>query len=109
MTTYFRTTAQTNIGTTPVDVLTTSPSNIYTIMGLNLANTTDYDVIVDITVTDAVPRTAFYIKQLIIPPYTSAKVVTNGEKIVLANSCKLTITSDTASSIDAVASYAEIA
>lgn len=109
MTTYFRTVSQTNIGTTPVDVLTASPANIYTVMGLNVANTTDFDVIVDITITDAVPRTAFYIKQLIIPPYTSAKVVTNGEKIVLANSCKLTITSDTASSVDAIASYAEIA
>jgi hypothetical protein len=109
MTTYFRTAAETNIGTTPVDVLTTNPANIYTIIGLNLANTTDYDVIVDVTITDAVPRTAFYIKQLIIPPYTSAKLVQQGEKIILGNSCKLTITSDTASSIDAVASYAEIA
>lgn len=109
MTTYFRTTAQTNIGTTPIDMLVTSPSNIYTIIGLNLANITDNDVIVDVTITDAVPRTAFYIKQLIIPPYTSAKLVQQGEKIILSNSCKLTISCDTANGIDAIASYAEIA
>jgi len=109
MTTYFRTKVSKDIGTTPVDVLTTSNNNIFTLIGLSLANTTDGDVIIDVTITDSIPSTGFYIKQLIIPPYTSAKLVQQGEKIILGNSCKITIVSDTTTSIDAIASYAEIA
>lgn len=109
MTTYFRTTVEDNIGTTPVNLLTAPPTSIYTLIGLSLANTTDNDVIVDVTITDGSSNTGYYIKQLIIPPYTSAKLVQQGEKIILANNCYLTIVSDTSSSVDAIASYAEIA
>ena len=109
MTTYFRTTVENDIGTTPVDVLTAPPTSIYTLIGFSLANTTDADVIVDVTITDDTPSTGFYIKQLIIPPYTSAKLVQQGEKIILANNCYITVTSDTDASVDAIISYAEIA
>lgn len=108
MASFFRTKVEKNIGTTPVDVLATGVSNRFTIIGLNLANTTDENVVIDITVTDASAVTGYYIKQLIVAPYTSAKVVTNGEKIILAESTTMTIVSDTANSIDMVASYAEI-
>lgn len=108
MASFFRTKVVKDIGTTPVDVLETSVGNRFTLIGCNLANTTDDDVIVDITITDSSAVTGYYIKQLIIAPYTSAKVVTNGEKIILAESTTMTIVSDTASSVDLIASYAEI-
>jgi uncharacterized membrane protein YeiH len=108
MASFFRTKVVKNIGTTPIDVLQTSVGNRFTIIGCNLANTTDDDVIVDITVTDSTAVTGYYIRQLVIAPYTSAKVVTNGEKIILAESTTMTIVADTANSIDLVASYAEI-
>lgn len=109
MTTYFRTKVESNIGTTPVDILIATPTSIYTLIGLSLANTTDNDIIVDVTITDTDETTGYYIKQLIIPPYTSAKLVQQGEKIILGNNSYLTIVSDTEDSIDAIASYAEIA
>jgi len=108
MASFFRTKVAKDIGTTPVDVLATGTGNRFTLIGCNLANTTDESVIVDITITDSSDVTGYYIKGLIIEPYTSAKVVTNGEKIILAESTTLTIVSDTASSIDLIASYAEI-
>jgi hypothetical protein len=109
MTTYFRTKVSNDIGTSPVVLLSTSASNIFTLIGLSLANTADEDVIVDVTITDATSTTGFYIKQLIIPPYTSAKLVQQGEKIILGNSCSISVVSDTDASIDSIASYAEIA
>jgi hypothetical protein len=109
MTTYFRTKVEPNIGTTPVAILTATPTSIYTLIGLSLANITDNDVIIDVTITDSSENTGFFIKQLIIPPYTSAKLVQQGEKIILGNNAYLTIVSDTATSVDAIASYAEIA
>lgn len=108
MASFFRTKVAKNIGTTPVDVLATSAGNRFTIIGCNLANTTDFDVIVDVTITDSSMVTGYYIKQLIIAPYTSAKIVTNGEKIILAENTTMRITADTDNSLDLVASYAEI-
>lgn len=108
MASFFRTKVAKNIGTTPVDVLETTVANRFTLIGCNLANTTDEVVIVDITITDALSVTGYYIKGLVIDPYSSAKIVTNGEKIILAESTTMTIVSDTANSIDLIASYAEI-
>lgn len=108
MATFFRTKVEKNLGTTPVDVLATTTGNRFTVIGCNVANTTDYEVIIDAYVVDATAVAGYFIRQLIIPPYTSAKLVTNGEKLILAESCKLRIVSDTASSIDVVVSYAEI-
>lgn len=108
MASFFRTTVVKDIGTTPVNVLETTTANRFTLIGCNLANTTDEDVIVDITITDSNGTTGYYIRQLIISPYTSAKVVTNGEKIILAEETIMTVVSDTDNSVDLVASYAEI-
>lgn len=108
MASFFRTKVAKNIGTTPVAVLSTTVANRFTIIGCNVANTTDEVVIIDVTVTDATAVTGYYIKGLTIDPYTSAKLVTNGEKIILAESTTLTIVSDTDNSIDLIASYAEI-
>lgn len=109
MTTYFRTKVEQEVGTVETEILATTPSNIFTLIGLSVANIIDYDVIVDVYITDATPTKGYYIKQLIIPPYTSAKLVQNGEKIILGNSCSLSIVSDTADSLDVIVSYAEIA
>lgn len=108
MASFFRTKVAKDIGTTPVDVLETTAGNRFTLIGCNLANTTDDYVVVDITITDASLVTGYYIKGLVIQPFTSAKVVSNGEKIILAENTTMTIVSDTANSVDLVASYAEI-
>ena len=108
MATFFRTKVEKDIGTTPVDVLQTTVGNRFTLIGCNLANTTDEDVIIDITITDSSAITGYYIKQLVISPYTSAKVITNGEKLILAEETTFTIVSDTDAGVDAVISYAEI-
>ena len=108
MATFFRTKIEKDIGTTPVDVITMGANNRATLIGCNLANTTDGNVFVDIIVEDSTAVTGYYIKQLMIDPYTSAKVITNGEKLIIAENCMLRIVSDTDASIDAIISYAEI-
>lgn len=108
MATFIRTKVSKDIGTTPIDVLQTAPNNRFTLIGCNLANTTDIDVYIDIFVIDSSNVVGYYIKQLAVPPYNSVKVITNGEKLILAENCKLRIVSDTVDSIDAVISYAEI-
>lgn len=108
MATFLKTQINKDIGTTPVELLATGSNNRYTIIGFNVANTTDYDIVVDISMTNSLAVTGLYINQLTISPYTSAKVVTNGEKIVIADNCSVSIVSDTDNSADVIISYAEI-
>jgi hypothetical protein len=108
MATYLRTKVVTSIGTTAVDALQTVSNNRFTIIGCNLANTTENNVTVDIMIVDATSTIGYYVKGVIIPANYSLKVITNGEKLILGEQCGIRIVSDTASSIDAVISYAEI-
>jgi hypothetical protein len=108
MATFFRTKIAQNIGTAGTTVLDTVTSR-FTVIGCNLANTTDYDVNIDIIFhNNTTMDEGYYIKKLVIPPYNSAKLVTNGEKIILAENHTMVIVSDTDDSVDAIISYAEI-
>jgi hypothetical protein len=108
MATFFRTRVVKNIGTTPADVVQTVSNNRFTIIGCNIANVIDDPVTIDIYVVDASSTAAYYIRGLVVPANTSVKMITNGEKLILAEQCGLRIVSDTADSIDVVVSYAEI-
>lgn len=109
MPTIFRHNLVTQIGTVPTDVVTIEPGIRATVIGCNLANTTDYDTVVaDVEVVGADTTVSKYIKGLVIPPNTSVKVITQGEKLILPENTGLRITTDTEDSVDATISYVEI-
>lgn len=109
MPTIFKHAVNTEIGTIPVDVLQIPLGVRATVIGCNIANVTDYDtVVIDMYVVDASSTQAYYVKGLIIPPNTSVKVVTQGEKLILPASSGIRIVSDTPNSIDTTISYVEI-
>jgi hypothetical protein len=109
MPTVFRHAVNTAIGTTPVDVVQIPGGVRATVIGLNLANVTDFDTVnVNVFVVDENSTQAAYVKGLTIPPQTSVKVVTQGEKLILPQTAGLRIVSDTADSIDSTVSYVEI-
>lgn len=109
MPTVFRHVVNTSIGTTPVDVLQIAAGVRATVIGCNLANVTPSDTInVNVYVVDENSTQASYIKGLAIPPQTSVKIVTQGEKLILPENAAIRIESDTEDSIDSVISYVEI-
>lgn len=109
MPTVFKHAVNTSIGTTPVDVLQIPGGVRATVIGCNLANVTDADVVnVDIYVVDENSTQGAYIKGLVVPPQTSVKVVTQGEKLILPETAGIRIVSDTPDSIDSTISYVEI-
>ena len=109
MPTVFRHAVNTDIGTTPVDIVQIPEGVRATVIGLNLANVTDYDTVnVNVFVVDENSTQAHYVRGLVIPPNTSAKVVTQGEKLILPATAGLRIVSDTENSVDATVSYVEI-
>lgn len=109
MPTVFKHAVNTGIGTVPTDVLQIPAGVRATVIGCNLANVTDYDtIVVDVWVVDENSTQAHYVKQLPIPPNTSVKIITNGEKLILPETAGIRIASDTENSIDSTISYVEI-
>ena len=109
MPTVFKHALVTQIGTNPTDVVEIGAGVRATVIGCNLTNVTEYDtVVVGIQVVGADTTATHYIKGLIIPPNTSVKIITQGEKLILPAETELRIVSNTADSIDATVSYVEI-
>lgn len=98
-----------DIGIIPIDALTVGSGVRATVIGCNLANTTDYDTVVaDIQIFGVDTTVTYYVRGLIIPPNTAVKVITQGEKLILPADTGIRITADTSDSIDATISYVEI-
>jgi hypothetical protein len=108
MPTIFKHAVNTNIGTTPVDVLQIPDGVRATVIGCNLSNVTDYVVNVDVYVIDENSTQGSYVTGLVIPPNTSVKLITQGEKLILPETAGIRIVSDTEDSVDATISYVEI-
>jgi hypothetical protein len=109
MPTVFKHSLVTQIGTVPTDIVIIGGGVRSTVIGCNLANVTEFDTIVaDIQVVGSDTTVSYYVKGLAIPPNTSVKVITQGEKLILPEGTALRITSDTTDSIDATVSYVEI-
>jgi hypothetical protein len=109
MPTVFKHSLVTQIGTVPTDVVIVGAGVRATVIGCNLANVTEYDTIIaDIQVIGADTTVSYYVKGLAIPPNTSVKVITQGEKLILPSTTGLRITSNTTDSIDVTVSYVEI-
>ena len=109
MPTLFRHAVNTDIGTTPVDVLQIPLGVRATVIGMNIANVTDFDTaVVDVYVIDENSTQAHYVRGLSISPNSTAKIITQGEKLILPETAGIRIVSDTEDSIDVVVSYVEI-
>jgi hypothetical protein len=109
MPTVFKHALVTEVGVVPQDLVTIGAGVRATVIGCNLANTTDYDTVVaDLQVVGADTTVSYYVRGLVIPPNTSVKVITQGEKLILPETTGLRLTSDTPDSIDATVSYVEI-
>jgi hypothetical protein len=108
MPTIFKHAVNTGIGITPVDVVQIPLEVRATVIGLNLVNITEGVITTNVFVTDASSTTAYYVKDLIIPPNTTVKVITQGEKLILPERSGLRIASNTENSIDATVSFVEI-
>lgn len=109
MPTVFKHSLVTQVGTTPTDIVEIGSGVRATVIGCNLANVTEYDTVVaDLQVVGADTTVSYYVRGLIIPPNTSVKVVTQGEKLILPETTGLRLVCDTPDSIDATVSYVEI-
>ena len=108
MATFFRNKVINEVGTVPIEVFATSPTQRATIIGLSLANLTNSNVLVSITIKDDTSVTGYYIKDIVIPPNASLKVLNGGEKLILAPSNALNVLCSQTAAVDCILSYVEI-
>ena len=109
MPTVFKHNLVTQVGTVPTDVVSIGIGVRATVIGCNLANVSEYDTVVaNVQIVGSDTTVSYYIKGLAIPPNTSVKIITQGEKLILPESTGIRVTSDTTDSIDATVSYVEI-
>jgi len=108
MATFFKNKVVKEVGTKQVEILETLPTNRATVIGLSLTNLTNDFVYVSVHIEDDTSVSGFYLKDTVLPANTSMRVVSTGEKLIVAPSNRLLISSSVTASVDAVLSYVEI-
>jgi hypothetical protein len=108
MATNFRTKVHANLGTTPVTLATSGVASRITVIGLSFANLTDGTVLVSVKVKDELDVEAFYIKDVMVPPNQSLRVVNGGERLVLGVENAVIAFANQDNAVDVVLSYVEI-
>lgn len=96
-----------NVGTTVQEVLSVPSNARTTVIGLSLTNLVTSFVYVDVIVKDDTNTEGYYVKQTLLPANMSLRLVTNGEKLILAPDNVLSVKSSDADSIDVILSYVE--
>ena len=109
-----------NVGISPVTVLSTISTARYTVIGLNLSNTTNNLIQVNIQLvvynanidgtsnTSSIASQAYILKNVMIAPQSSLKVITNSEKLILAGNNAIIINANANNCVDAIVSYVSI-
>lgn len=108
MATTFKNKVIKEVGLLPVLALETNAGTRSTVIGMSLANLTEFAVYVSVLVNDDTSVQGYYLKDVMIPPNTSLRALSAGEKLILAPENQLYLVSDTDESVDAVISYVDI-
>jgi multisubunit Na+/H+ antiporter MnhE subunit len=108
MATLFKNKVVKDVGTVPVDIYETDASTRATVIGLSLTNLTQSFVYVDVLLQDDTSVTGYYLRSTLLPANTSLRVVSTGEKLIIAQSNKLQVRSSIDDSVDVIASIVEI-
>lgn len=108
MATFFRNKVVKDVGTQPVLVLETSAAQRATVIGLSVTNLTTSFVYIDVLIGDDTSVEGYYVKETLLPANTSLRLVSTGEKLILAPENTLKVKSSVSDSVDVVMSYVEI-
>jgi hypothetical protein len=108
MATIFKNKVVKDVGISPILALETNASTRTTVIGLSLANLKEYVVYASVLVHDDTSVEGYYLKDILIPPNTSLRALSAGEKLILAPLNQLYIVADEDEALDAVISYVDI-
>ena len=109
MATLFKNKLYSELGASEITLLTTESNARTTVIGLSFTNLTGGIVLANIRIEDTIALTsAYYIKDVIIPPGQSLRVINGGEKLILGPQTRVYVKSNVEDCLDVVMSYVEI-
>ncbi len=109
MATLFKNKLKSEVGTVEETILTTEANAKTTVVGLSLTNLTGSIVLASVKIQDSVANeTAFFLKDTVVPPNQSLRVINGGERLVLGPSTSVKVTASSAEALDVILSYVEI-
>jgi hypothetical protein len=108
MATQFKNKVVKEVGTNPIMAIETDASTRSTVIGLSLANLTESVVAVSVLVHDDTSVEGYFMKDVMVPPNTSLRALSAGEKLILAPSNQLYLVANQDEALDAVISYVDI-
>lgn len=109
MPTLFKNKLYSGLGTSDQTVLTSNGSAKTTVVGMSLTNLTENVVLASVKIHDPEENvTAYFVKEVVVPPNQSLRVINGGERLVLEASTDLIMSANIDSSLDLVLSYVEI-
>ena len=92
----------------PILALETDAATRSTIIGLNMANLTDFIVYASVLIHDDTSVEGYFMKDVMVPPNSSLHVLAAGEKLILAPNNELYLVADQDEALDVVISYVDI-
>lgn len=109
MATTFKNVLINELGTTEIAVHSTGTLGRTTVIGMALTNLTNSIVLVNVKLEDTIAGvTAFYAKEVIVPPNQSLRLINGGEKLILGPSTNVKMSCNIDDAIDLVMSFVEI-
>ena len=109
MATYFRTALSPAVGTSETLLAESGSSARFTVIGFSISNMTESIVLASVRLVDNTTSTSsYFVKDIILPPNQSLRIVNGGEKLILGPSSSIYVQGNTSSSLDVVMSYVEI-
>lgn len=108
MATTFKNKVIKEVGILPIIALETDAATRSTIISISLANLSSELVYASVIVKDDTSVEGFFLKDVIIPPNSSLRALSAGEKLILAPDNQLLILANQDEALDAVISYVDI-
>ena len=105
MATYFKNSIIKNVGTVPITVYSPPIGTNTIVLGLNLANLIESIVKVTVTLQDTTSVSGYIVKDVMIAPNSSLRILSAGEKLIIASQSTLQVNADIADSVDVVMSF----
>lgn len=108
MATQFKNKVVKEVGPVPILALETDAATRSTIIGLNMANLTDFVVYASVLIHDDTSVEGYFMKDVMVPPNSSLHALSAGEKLILAPDNQLYLVADQDEALDVVISYVDI-
>ena len=108
MATTFKNTVVKEVGLQPILAVEVPENTKTTVIGLSLTNLLENIVYASILIQDDTSVQVYFLKDVMVPPNSSLRAVTNGEKLILEPNNQLYLVADEDNALDVVVSYVEI-